>query len=122
MQTPNKPSLLNKLLAMASRLGESAKQALHKSNTAKKDAAVKVAQYEKTAKAAIKEAKTVSKTSTAPAAAAPAKKATAKKVAAKPVAAKKVTAAAPAKKTADKKVPVKTVAAKKASPKKGAGK
>jgi len=122
MQMPNKPSLLNKLQGMASRLGESARKALHKSNTAKKDAAVKVAQFEKGAKATIKEAKTVAKGSTA--GAAPAKKAAAKKVATKQAAVKKVPtpAAAPVKKAAEKKGTTKKVSAKKVSAKKASTK
>lgn len=102
-----KASSLERMAANAVKFGEAAKKALAKTAEMRKEAADKIAAYEKTVKATLKDAKAASKNanvSGGTASAAPAKRVATKKTAAKKVGAKKVTA----KKVSAKKVAKKT--------------
>jgi len=95
-----KASSLERMEANAVKFGEAAKKALAKTAEARKEAADKVAAFEKTMKAALKEAKAVSKNSSAPVKRVATKKVASKKVGVKKVTAKKIATTQAAKKVA----------------------
>jgi hypothetical protein len=101
-----KASSFERMKANAVKFGGAAKKALTKTAEARKEAVDKIAAFEKALKAALKEAKALSKNSIAPVSRDAAKKVATKKVASKKAGVKK----AAVKKAASKKTGAKKVA------------